>query len=266
MKTFRIYISCPARLIIFALFPILIAAILSCDKNATEPEPDPTLYRSNDRFRVECFVERDAAVLDTILWTLEHNRYRILSNLQHLQMNKVYVYIYPDLESFHRSSTWPDGDDWFVGQCINSNTIRMVSPLNPGPYHSYSSMLLAAVHEFVHAVTNSVNIDLMIHYNWLFEGVACHESAMLPSREFIRGLIINDQIPTIQELHDGALYDYGGYQVAYTIAEFVVHDYGCDTMAEFIRYPSDYSRVFGGNMNRYRFENAWRDFLDQHYL
>lgn len=87
-------------------------------------------------------------VIDQIDRELVKNYSRITSKLKYCPRHKIIVEIYPELKEFHEAIGYPEAPDWVVGFAGNGK-IQMVSPLNPGPQHTYDSLIKAAVHEFI---------------------------------------------------------------------------------------------------------------------
>jgi hypothetical protein len=168
----------------------------------------------------------DRPVLPALADLLESHFDAVVSHLEVTMPSKVRVEVYPDLASFHSHSSMPNGPDWFIGQASGSSLIRMVSPQNPGPAHTRDSVMLAAVHELVHAASAVANPSLAT-VSWLCEGVAVFEAGQTPNRAAITGAVQTNSVPSLAAMTslDGFVAN-NGYTFSYTIAEYVVAEYG----------------------------------------
>ena len=78
--------------------------------------------------------ENDLTCLEDLELRLEENFERLMFDFGITNIERIPIFIYPDISSFHKAINIQDGPDWLVGYCKN-NQIKMVSPLNPGKYH-----------------------------------------------------------------------------------------------------------------------------------
>ncbi len=209
------------------------------------------------------YQQQDSAVIDTIASRLEGSFDRITGDLHLVVSSKVKVHIYPSLQEFHDAIGWSNAPDWLVG--VADAEIYAVSPLNPGPAHSYKDMVENVfAHEFTHVCTNKVNGSLP---QWLFEGFACYEAGPYYSKASVvsayNGL---GRIPTLDELsHDyNNFVNLHGYEFSLTAARFAIDTFGMDSMRQFINDPDNFS-VFGG-LSKSEFQQRWSDCVKEDYL
>jgi len=85
------------------------------------------------------FCEQDCEIVELLLNIIERNYPRIANHLNHHLDKKITVELYPNIEIFHKAFDISDGPDWLIA-LITQSKIMMVSPLNPGNYHSYKSV------------------------------------------------------------------------------------------------------------------------------
>jgi hypothetical protein len=176
---------------------------------------------------------------------------------------KIGVHIYPTLQEFHTAVGWPNAPDWFVG--VGWSEIHVVSPLNPGPAHSYEEIMdNVFIHEFTHVCTGKINQNLPI---WLNEGIACYEGGPYYNKASVVAACNNlGRIPTLDELNSS--YDnfvnFGGYPLCLTISNFIVESYGMEKMSDFIRTPADYT-IFSG-LTKSEFQELWMEYVKVNYL
>jgi hypothetical protein len=237
----------------FLLFLILYSLLIN-NIYALQTESDHFIYY---------YEAPDTSIIDTIIFHLENNFDRITRDLQVTISSKIKVHIYPTLQAFHNAIGQPDAPGWLVGTAYTE--IFVVSPLNPGPNHSYDEMVNSViVHEFTHVCTYKINGNIPI---WLAEGFALYEAGPYYSKaSVVSAYNSNSKIPSLDDLS----YNFdnftklGGYPFSLTIARFIVEDYGMGAMRTFIRFPNDYS-VFGG-LTKSQFQDKWFEYVNKYYL
>ena len=222
------------------------------------------LLRSNDYFEVWGLTSEDAAA-DTIIKVLTANYDRIADSLN-VQLSEVIVVdVYPDLSTFHTAIGWPDAPDWLIGNASDS-TINLVSPYNPGPEHSFNSILSVITHELVHCFVHKLAEDVYVS-KWINEGSATYLSYQTPKEYDICNYINknNGKIPTLAELNNGGTFgDIGGYSFSYTIVEYIVTQLGgSDTLSQFLASGMDYSIL--GFENELEFQDEWNQYIYINY-
>lgn len=202
----------------------------------------------------------DSSIIDTVKLRLENSFDRITKDLQLTITEKIKVHIYPNLQELHNAIGYPDAPDWLVG--VGNVEIYVVSPLNPGPSHTYKSIMdNVFIHEFTHICVGKIRNYLP---SWLNEGFALYEGGpYYDTAAVVSAYNKLGKIPTLDELY----YDfvkYSGYQFAITIAYFIIENYGMDAMRKFIHNPEDYS-VFSG-LSKNEFEVKWHEYVKKNYL
>lgn len=204
---------------------------------------------------------QDSSIIDTIKLRLENSYDRITGDLQLIINEKTKVHIYPTLQDFHDAIGYPNAPDWLVG--MGNREIYAVSPLNPGPVHTYDEMVNNVfVHEFAHICTGKINYLPM----WLNEGFACYEGGPYYSKlSVVSAYNKLGRIPGLDELNNfNTFADIGGYPFSLTIAYFIVENFGMDNMQMFIYNPDNYS-VFSG-MTKNEFQEKWFQYVNEKYL
>lgn len=108
-----------------------------------------------------------------------HENYKRISNDSNISLkDKVDIEVYPDIQLYHKAIGVPMAPDWNVGTGRESK-IKMVSPLNPGKYHTYDTLMMVVVHEFTHVMVSQVNSNLKDIPLWLNEGTAVFEAKQM---------------------------------------------------------------------------------------
>jgi len=176
---------------------------------------------------------------------LKTNVERIMTTYRHRPSQKIAIEIYPDLSTFHQAIGEPDAPDWFMGT-FGHNKIQIVSPLNPGPEHTYQSVLRNTISLFTMWLLKDIN---PLAPKWLTHGLGGHESGQM-SQEYIQystsEAICNDAVPSFQALTDDTwnFEKIGGYAFSRLIVEYLIHTYSADALNRFIRDATDFQGAF----------------------
>jgi len=189
---------------------------------------------------------------------LETNYNKILNKYGVNINRKINIIIFPSVKEFQKEYNLSNYSAGIVGTAVNNRTIGIVSPLNPGPVHSYNSILKIAVHEFVHISTNRINTNIP---NWLNEGISLFEAKQI-NPVHIKKLIKANQIPSISALEIN-FYNNFGYSVSGTIVEYIVSDYNYDRLVNLIKNPNNIQTVFG--VNKSEFSSNWKSYVIKKY-
>ncbi|MDQ8738019.1 sigma-70 family RNA polymerase sigma factor [Paenibacillus sp. LHD-38] len=176
---------------------------------------------------------------------LKDNVERISLKYKHQPSRKIIIEIYPDLPTFHQAVGEENAPNWFMGT-FEENYLKIVSPLNPGPEHTYQSILKSTVHLFTMWLITDINPRAP---KWARQGIGGYESKGM-SEEFIKNstldTIHNIVIPSFQELNNDT-WDFEtmkGFQFSYLIVEFIVDKYGLDALNKVIRNPNGFNEIF----------------------
>jgi hypothetical protein len=155
----------------------------------------------------------DASCIDAVANHLEGNHQRICADLRYALDFKVVLEIYPDVTALHQAMNSPNAPDWVLGVTNLSGEIKMISPLNPGPNHTFQSILLCMDHEFTHAVVLR-GLGATRLPTWLSEGTASYEARLINEASWaaIEPYVRTDRIPTFSSLNTGwGFTDNSGY-------------------------------------------------------
>jgi RNA polymerase sigma-70 factor (ECF subfamily) len=176
---------------------------------------------------------------------LSNNVERISTKYNHRPSRKVVIEIYPDLPTFHQAVGEADAPNWFMGT-YEGHILKIVSPLNPGPEHTYQSILKSTVHLFTMWLINDIN---PMAPKWIRQGIGGFEAKQM-TQDFIKGstedAIRNLVIPSFDELNNDT-WDFEtmkGFQFSYLFVEFVCEQYGIDALNIVMRNPHDFHGIF----------------------
>lgn len=212
----------------------------------------------------ESNVARNRTVTEEIFGELKANLDRITDHFRPLS-TKINIEIYPDLETFHTQTGKPNGPDWYIAMLSNDGkTIKMVSPLNPGPQHSYQSVTKAVLSLFATAVALQLNKNIP---QWLRSGIG-HYEANHPwgdLRTEVRSDLEQGIIPKLAELNGdwGDFTDRKGHMYSFTIVEYIVAVYGYKALRALIQNSDAYTDIFA--CSETEFEHKWKDYLTLKY-
>lgn len=176
---------------------------------------------------------------------LKNNVDTISSKYNHYPSRKIIIEMYPDLPTFHQAAGEANAPNWFMGT-IEENKLKIVSPLNPGPEHTYQSILRSTVHLFTMWLISDIN---PLAPKWLRQGIGGYEAKQM-SQEFIKnttsGVIRDSAVPSFEQLNDDS-WDFEtmkGFQFSYLIVEFIVEKYGLDALNKIVRNSHDFNGIF----------------------
>ncbi|MGG4341735.1 RNA polymerase sigma factor [Paenibacillus lautus] len=195
---------------------------------------------------------------------LKNDVERIAARYNHQPSHKIVIEIYPDLPTFHQAVGESDAPDWFMGT-FDNNTLKIVSPLNPGPEHTYQSILRSTLHLYTMWLISDIN---PLAPKWIRQGIGGYEAQQM-SEDFIRNTtseaISNRAIPCFEDLNDDS-WDFGktGFQFSYLIVEFIIKKYGLDPLNQLIRKPHDYQDIF--QLSEEKLHEQWAKALQDHLV
>lgn len=189
--------------------------------------------------------DRTTKVHQDLFDELNNSVERVSTKYKHHPSQKVVIEIYPDLPTFHQAVGETDAPNWFMGT-HEGRTLKIVSPLNPGPEHTYQSILKGTVHLFAMWLISDINPAAP---KWIRQGIGGYEAKHM-SQDFIKGStednIRNQSVPSFDELNNDT-WDFEtmkGFQFSYMMVEFVVDRYGVDALNKLIRNPQDFEGIF----------------------
>jgi RNA polymerase sigma-70 factor (ECF subfamily) len=208
------------------------------DSSLTSPSPSTSTPNNHTLKHNRSKVHKD------LFNELSANVERLSAAYKHSPSRKIIFEIYPDLPAFHQAVGEPDAPNWFMGT-YEGDVIKIVSPLNPGPEHTYQSILQSAIHLFAMWLMTDINPNAP---KWIRQGVGAYETKQMSAdylRDTMTEAVKNGAIPYFADL-DNDTWDFGtmlGFQFSYKLVEFVTAEYGLDAMNKLIRNPYDYEGI-----------------------
>lgn len=142
-------------------------------------------------------------VLNNLLNKVHHDLFnelgdhieRISLKYNYHPSREVTIEVYPDMPSFHQAIGEADAPNWFMGT-YEESILKIVSPLNPGPEHTYQSILKGTVHLFTMWLISEINPKAP---KWIRQGIGGYE-AKLMIEGTTEEAIHNFAIPTFEQL------------------------------------------------------------------
>lgn len=235
--------------------------IINVDKNNIE------VFSEETKHFIINYTEVDKPCIQKVSEVLENNYNRITTNLNQQIDEKVIIEVHHDIKRLHNALGLLDAPDWIRGG-LGKGKIIIASPLNPPPGSDFNNVLNTAVHEFVHIIVNRINKNIP---RWLDEGIACYEAKDNDEswiRKTIKNGLMDNTFPVFKELDTGEDFDMffkrDGYQYSYTIAEFIIKEFGYNKLYNLIKAPDDFIGILG--IKEKQIENEWIEYIRKNYL
>lgn len=202
--------------------------------------------------------KKDQNEVERIAGRIAESRARVFGSLGDGDADRIDVIIYPASAALKRKTIGLVGmlllPDWYIGK-NTSDHVLITSPAQPGPQHTRESIEQAAVHEFVHVLTDRRNKAMGY---WLKEGFALYLADQRPSTEAIRA----ERDITWEEYSKPNAIQFaevGGYTLAFTLMQYLEEEYGWNTVLQFLE-PGSTFRSVTGREKRDVFDD-WKEWL-----
>ena len=171
------------------------------------------------------------------------------------------VILYPNQAALHRKTIGLVGvllPDWYIGG-NTPDSVLIVSPSRPGSAHTRESVEQAAVHEYVHVLTDRRNQALGY---WLKEGIALYLAEQVPDASSVAAAA---DITWAEFSQPNALQfaQVGGYQLAHTLIEYIRDRHGWDAVLGLTEPEATHEAVLG--QSRHELFDAWKAWLEETY-
>jgi hypothetical protein len=193
-------------------------------------------------------VDDDLQEAADIVERINTSRDKLSRALAMADIDDVRIYVYPNQKILHIKTIGLAGlllPDWYIGK-NRSNAVLITSPANPGPAHSYESVVQAAVHEYVHVLTDSRNKDMSY---WHKEAFALYLAEQVPDAT----ALASHRDITFQEFSTGNAMEFahcGGYNLAYHYIEYLKERYGWERVLELLDPNKSADDIFGRSLKQ----------------
>lgn len=186
--------------------------------------------------------------------TLENNFKRICNFFNVKNNFYTNVFIYPSIETFHLDMFGEKSYEWIVG-CGGASGFQIVDPNKALATHDYQSMLLVAVHEFIHVVTY---LSGKSYHSWISEGIALYLSNQYKNKKKFFNHIPNTKAIFGNDYHE--FQTKGGYFFSGSIIDYIIQKYSEDKMKEILKNPKrDPFDILG--VKKESFIRSWKKFV-----
>lgn len=200
---------------------------------------------------------KDEAEVERIAMKIADSRDRVNSALGTTNDHGIDVIIYPDRAALKRKTLGFAGlflPSWYIGK-NSRDRVLICSPANPGPSHTRESVEQAAVHEYVHVLTDRRNKDMDY---WLKEGFALYLAHQKPTANAVR----KERDITFREFNNPNALQFaevGGYTLAYTLLEYLEQEYGWERVLQFLEPGRNCRKITG--LEKRDFFKEWKAWL-----
>lgn len=192
--------------------------------------------------------------------SLEQQYPRLTQELDYQPTEKFMVYVYASQKRMHSALGLSNGPSWLRAgwewDILHISPEETFDNLNPE---------LAIVHVFTQILVHQINETIPY---WLHQGVAAYESHWLSKDRIIDAIQQYMDLLDIHSIKDlTKRYDEfqanRGYELAYTVVEYIVLTYGHEALVRFIKKPELLSEHF--QCEEADFWNNWLKFVHQRY-
>lgn len=205
--------------------------------------------------------DKDLGYIDLLEEALTSQYDRISDDLGFKLPDKQLIYLHTTQKRLHSALGVLEGPKWLRGGYTWG--ILHLAPLN-----CFDDIRAekAAVHTLTQIMIDQINPSAPY---WLQQAVAAYEGQWLTSERIgiaVRRGIEKADLSMMRDM--AAVYllfkESSGYELAYTVADYIFEVYGREKMAQLLRSPTDFIRIFGRSEEQ--FWQAWRQFATDKYL
>jgi hypothetical protein len=226
----------------------------------------PDMVRQEQSSFVYYYEPQDRANAEKLMRVLDQDHAHITQTLDWHPSTKTTVVMYSEQSEFQRAARGRISDylgaDWFIGD-NRADAVLIMSPGIPNRTNGPDEIVQAAAHEYVHMVEDNINKDLPIYWH---EGIA-----MYLAGQKVKGRIYTNGLPDANKVFKTGLNMWtslefgntGGYQLSYTLVEYVAQEFGSDKLAAIVRDPSRPEQVFGKSYDA--LYDGWVAYLAKNY-
>jgi len=203
---------------------------------------------------------KDPVFIGLLAQALEEGFCRICSDLAYAPDERLLVYLHGTLQRLHSALGVLDGPDW-----LRAGPIWGI--LHFAPLSCFSDLPADKVAVHVLALLMVSLLNPAVPY-WLQQAVGVWEGAWLDPARIAKAVVeraAGFDLTAMQTM--SFVYrqfrSAGGYELAWTVAEFIVTEFGRSRLTELVRKPSDFDSVFG--FPESEFWQRWQVFLGGRY-
>ena len=250
---------------IVGIFILIMIIIITFGYRKLGTIEDKIKLQEEDKYFKYYSNENDSKTIKDLSEVLNTNYNNITDHFNTKLETKIEIIIYPNIEDFHKSISKVEASDGIVGVAYD-NTIKMVSPLNPGSIHNKESLLKVIVHEFVHIVTFNINNQKENNIpTWFMEGISVYEANQITDYEkkAIKENLSQNIDITIDDINDNFYNNQFSYLYSGSIVDFIVNEFGYEKLIQVIKYPNDIENIL--DLSIEELKNNWINYVEKNY-
>jgi RNA polymerase sigma-70 factor (ECF subfamily) len=226
------------------------------------------LYKETEQFKLFC-TPVDDTVANEMLQTEEMFFNKLTKEFDHIYSKQVLIYIYPDLKTFHEAINWPDAPDWVIGNTTKDERMT-VSPRNPGPAHTYDSVMRSNINGLVMLYINDKYKNHDAIPRWLCQGVSLYKAHFYSSENIAHKLTQNTlALPTLEQLESVdknntlAFDKLNGFKASFSMVQFIDQKWGWRSILALLEDYSKFEEIVG--LTKDEFRDQWISFLKENH-
>ena len=222
------------------------------------------IYGGTVNYQTQHFVfygENKARYIESIAHKLEESYQRILDALEWNMSEKIRVYTHETRQRLHSALGVQNGPKW-----MRAGWAWEIIHMAPEACFDNIDAAETSVHVFVQIVLHQINPNIPY---WLMQGVSAYltewqshdrrAGAIIKKRSDISKGFINEISQDYESFFDGF-----GYEIAYTIPEYIVEDYSHKHLLRLIKEPNSFENIFA--CKAVDFWQGWIAFIDAKYV
>lgn len=226
------------------------------------------LHKETARFRFKG--NRALEYIDLLAYELENNYERISKDLEHTLPEKILVYTHSTQQRLHSALGVLNGPAW-----LRAGYTWGILHMAPKECFTEIKAEKAAVHTLTQIMINQINETAPY---WLQQAVSAYEGQWM-TKDRIRNAVcekygkpddsLNPGKDDLTQMNDMSKHyelfkESRGYEIAYTVAEFIVEGYGFPELVRLLKEPTNFQGVF--QLSETEFWGAWGNFINRKYV
>ncbi|MCE5293581.1 MAG: hypothetical protein LLF94_03070 [Chlamydiales bacterium] len=205
---------------------------------------------NSEHFEITCS-EQDKEECRALVQSCETLYPKLSEEFQTQFSERIQIQLFPDLTTFHKTIDAEDAPDWWIIQF--GNPIQMISPLNPGSYHSAENvrkaLLKAVVQAFIYNKFPQCNAPW-----WLVAGITAKRVDWPYQR-------VPSFLPEINELENSTYGLPGMGWCAVSLTSYIEKKYGWEAVLKLLEDYSSFEQIIG--LSKEALVNQWHAFLQE---
>lgn len=200
--------------------------------------------------------DNDMDFIEIISESLEKNYVRISKKYKFDFTETIKVNVYASQSRFHSALGYLNAPLW-----VRGDVVWGMIHIAPKICFTEIDVSYVIVHLLMQLFLNELNSKLPY---WLYQGVSAYESNWITKERLI--MVVNEKLPLIDRhyikrisYNQEKFKELAGYELCYTIIEFIEQTYGTEKLLDFIKRPELGSEIF--EMRDDMFWDEWIKFL-----